>query len=325
MTYLSIGDFSRATHMSVKTLRHYHRVGLLEPAQVDPATGYRRYTAEQIPTAQVIRRFRDLGMPLDDIEAVLAAPDVTARNERIVAHLRRLEDDLGRTRSSVAALRDLLAPPPADAPANVELRSVPAVRAAAITEVVDAADMAAWFQGALGELYGTVAAQGVSEAGPAGGVFADELYTRHRGEATIFVPCAGAVRPMGRVVPREVPAAELAVITHHGPPADVDRSYGTLAAYVSRHALAVDGPMREYYLTGRRETADAGLWRTEIGWPVFQTAPSPTLTPGPYGSEPRRASALPARSPEPTAGRRSPSPAEEPCSASRAPARGRVI
>ncbi|MBO2437266.1 MerR family transcriptional regulator [Actinomadura nitritigenes] len=281
MTYLSIGDFSRATHMSVKTLRHYHRVGLLEPAHVDPATGYRRYTAEQIPTAQVIRRFRDLGMPLDDIDAVLAAPDVHARNERIVAHLHRLEDDLGRTRRAVAALRDLLAPPPADASANVELRGVPAVRAAAVTGVVDVADMAAWFEGALGELYGTLAAQGVQETGHAGGVFADEVYTRHRGEMTIFVPCAGTVRPMGRVVPHEVPAAELAVITHHGPPAEADRSYGLLAAYVSRHALAVDGPMREYYLVGRRDTPDSSRWRTEIGWPVFQTAPAPADPPAP--------------------------------------------
>ena len=65
--YLSIGEFSRATHMTVKTLRHYHEIGLLEPADVDPHTGYRRYSAEQIPTAQVVRRFRDLGMPLEEI------------------------------------------------------------------------------------------------------------------------------------------------------------------------------------------------------------------------------------------------------------------
>jgi len=51
---LPIGDFSRATHMSIKTLRHYHRVGLLEPADVDQFTGHRRYTTQQIPTAQVI-------------------------------------------------------------------------------------------------------------------------------------------------------------------------------------------------------------------------------------------------------------------------------
>jgi DNA-binding transcriptional MerR regulator len=70
---LSIGDFARATHLSIKTLRHYHRSGLLEPAEVDPQTRYRRYTTDQIPTAQIIRRFRNLDMPLNEICAVLAA------------------------------------------------------------------------------------------------------------------------------------------------------------------------------------------------------------------------------------------------------------
>ena len=50
-----MGDFSRATHLSVKTLRHYHQVGLLQPATVNPDTGYRYYSAHQIATAQVIR------------------------------------------------------------------------------------------------------------------------------------------------------------------------------------------------------------------------------------------------------------------------------
>ena len=53
-TALSIGDFSRMTQLSVKTLRHYHEVGLLEPDRVDPATGYRHYAPEQVPTAQVV-------------------------------------------------------------------------------------------------------------------------------------------------------------------------------------------------------------------------------------------------------------------------------
>src|ERR1700759_317308 len=112
---LTIGDFSRATHLSVKTLRHYHRVGLLAPADVDTGTGYRRYTTGQIPTAQVIRRFRDLDMPLDQIHAVLEAPDLRTRNELISAHLASLEQNLARTQSAVASLRDLLAGPSAAA------------------------------------------------------------------------------------------------------------------------------------------------------------------------------------------------------------------
>src|SRR4029077_15252899 len=94
---LTLRAFSRITFLSVKTLRHYHRVGLLEPAEVDPVTGYRRYTSAQIPIAQVIRRFRDLDMPLDDIGLVLQAPDQTTRSQLIAAHLTRLEENLAET------------------------------------------------------------------------------------------------------------------------------------------------------------------------------------------------------------------------------------
>jgi DNA-binding transcriptional MerR regulator len=95
---LAIGDFSRATHLSVKMLRHYHEIGLLQPVDVDPDTGYRRYATEQIATAQIIRRFRDLDMPLDEIQTVLEASDVETRNRLITNHLARLESDLARTK-----------------------------------------------------------------------------------------------------------------------------------------------------------------------------------------------------------------------------------
>ncbi|HUB22135.1 MAG TPA: MerR family transcriptional regulator [Streptosporangiaceae bacterium] len=68
---VSIGDFSRMTHLSIKALRFYHDQGLLEPARIDPGSGYRFYEPAQVPVAQVIRRFRDLDMPLDQVKAVL--------------------------------------------------------------------------------------------------------------------------------------------------------------------------------------------------------------------------------------------------------------
>ena len=266
---LTIGDFSRATHLSIKTLRYYHRVNLLEPARVDPDTGYRQYTTDQIPVAQVIRRFRDLDMPVEQIQAVLRAPDLPARNRLISAHLENLEQGLARTQQAVASLRDLLADPSAVAP--VSHRRVEATTAAAITAVVGTGDLLPWFQGALGELHATLAARGLSATGPAGGVYATELFTEEYGEATVFVPTVTEVHALGRVVPLTVPAAELAVITHPGSHADVDRAYGALASYVSSHALRVDGPIREYYLVGRHDTQDENAWRTEICWPIFST------------------------------------------------------
>ena len=265
----SIGDFSRATQLTIKTLRHYHQIGLLEPAEIDPETGYRRYTEGQIPQAQVIRRFRELDMPLDEIREVLGAPDLAARNERISRHLEHLEAELRHTRGAVDSLRALLEPDTRQG--AIELRRVAAAPAATVAATVDVDEAMAWFQGALGEIYATLAAQNIPATSCSGGLYADELFTLRRGEATMFVPCEGEVRPTGRVRPATIPAAELAVIEHRGSPAEIDRAYGKLAAHVARHALIVDGSLREYYVVGQRESPERESWRTEVCWPVFHT------------------------------------------------------
>jgi DNA-binding transcriptional MerR regulator len=271
-TSLAIGDFSRATHLNVKTLRHYHRIGLLVPAQVDPGTGHRRYDVDQIPAAQVIRRFRALDMPLEEIQAVVTTTDLAARNELIAGHLQRLEATLAKTQEAAASLRDLLNPPTDAVPVSIEHRRMPAMTSAAVSEVIDVRDASGWYQGALGELHALLTAQRIAPVGPGGAIYANELFTHERGEAIVFVPCGETVRATGRVTPLVVPEVELALTVHAGPhDMEMDRAYGALGAYVSDHALAVEGPIREYYVVGPHETSDEEQWRTEVGWPIFQT------------------------------------------------------
>jgi effector-binding domain-containing protein len=76
---------------------------------------------------------------------------------------------------------------------------------------------------------------------------------------------------MGRVRPLVVPAIEVALIVHAGTHRDIDLAYGALARHVAQHTLAVEGPIREYYVVGAHDTPDESAWRTEIGWPIFQT------------------------------------------------------
>src|SRR6201997_1057575 len=108
---LTIGEFSRASYLTIKTLRHYHDVGLLEPSQVDDFSGYRYYRADQIATAQTIRRLRELEMPVEQVKSVLHAADAGERNALITAHLERMEQQLERTKAAVASLRALLQEP----------------------------------------------------------------------------------------------------------------------------------------------------------------------------------------------------------------------
>ncbi len=121
---LSIGEFATLTRLSVRTLRRYHSAGLLEPVTVDPSTGYRYYAPDQIPTAQVIHQLRQLDVPLAEVESILAADDPHQRAEVAARHLKRLEDEMERTRASLVSLRRLLRPDPAEI--EVESRSEPA-------------------------------------------------------------------------------------------------------------------------------------------------------------------------------------------------------
>jgi DNA-binding transcriptional MerR regulator len=277
---LTIGEFSRMTHLSVKALRHYHDMGVLEPAAIDPFTGYRSYDATQVVPAQVIRRLRDLGMPLDSIRSVLIAPDLETRNREIAAHLGRMERQLAQTQASVAGLRALLAGP-AVRPA-IEYRKIPAVTALAVAQVVSAADLATWGSDALGALSDALTTAGVAPAGasgPFGALFPGDFFELERSEITAFVPVGSppaGFGPLegvldGQVRLLEIPAVEAAIAVHEGPLDDIDRTYAALGTVVAERAIGVDGPIREYYLIGFPETEDESKHRTEVAWPVFLT------------------------------------------------------
>ena len=271
MTLLvSIGDFSRMTHLSVKALRHYHDVGLLVPAEIDRSSGYRYYRPEQVPTAQVIRRFRDLGMPVDEVRAVLQAPDPTIRNEVIMAHLDRMQEQLTQTAATVTSLRQLLDPVPSVL--SVEYRTVAATPALVVAETVTVEESVQWWAETFEELYRVAADTGAAPAGPGGALFPGEFYELEKADLVAYLPLHGpASGGSHRARPDVVPGAELAVALHRGPFADIDRTYGELGLHVAEAAIGVEGPIREHYLVTGLDTPDESLHRIEVGWPIFHT------------------------------------------------------
>ena len=71
----SIGEFSKVTGLTVKTLRFYHEQGILIPSHVDEQTGYRYYNESKIETARVISSLRTLEFTVSDISEILSASD----------------------------------------------------------------------------------------------------------------------------------------------------------------------------------------------------------------------------------------------------------
>lgn len=72
---LSIGEFARRSGLTRSALRFYDDCGILRPAVVDGATGYRQYTRAQVEAAELLRECRQAGMPLTLVRDVLGAPD----------------------------------------------------------------------------------------------------------------------------------------------------------------------------------------------------------------------------------------------------------
>jgi DNA-binding transcriptional MerR regulator len=271
---LSIGDFSRMTYLSVKSLRRYHDMGLLEPAHLDRDTGYRYYEASQVPLGQAIRRFRDLEMPLEQLKEVLHAPDAAARNKLIIAHLEHMESALQQTQQTVASLRALLEQP--HAPIAVEYRSVAATTAIAISEPVHMGDLATWWSEAFDELHQVLASSSAARAGPDGALYPNKFFEEELGEVVAFIPVADMPAPSGRPQLMEIPGAELAVTVHHRAISELDQTYGALGTFVAEREIGVQGPIREHYIVSSNETSAEPVHHTEVCWPVFHTK-SPEL------------------------------------------------
>jgi len=72
---LQIGEFSRICQVSIKTLHHYDKMGLLVPAQVDRLTGYRYYETQQIDRMIYIQRLKRYGFSLEEIQHLLSVSD----------------------------------------------------------------------------------------------------------------------------------------------------------------------------------------------------------------------------------------------------------
>lgn len=132
-----IGDVARVSGLSVSALRYYDAVGVLVPAEVDAATGYRRYADGQVHVARLIAGLRRVGMPVADIAQVvrdLPHPDLVRL--QLASHLARLETGLADAKRELLRIHALL-------DLREDLMTRVALPAAGFAETLDAVRFAA--------------------------------------------------------------------------------------------------------------------------------------------------------------------------------------
>ncbi len=106
MTDLTIGEFARRCRLPISTLRYYDQIGLLRPAMVDAATGYRRYRVDQLRTAVLIFQLRSIGVSPGSIAQIVAGG--FGASAGLIAERRRIEAEIAQRRRSLDHIDEFL-------------------------------------------------------------------------------------------------------------------------------------------------------------------------------------------------------------------------
>lgn len=100
---MGIGEFARRSRLPVSTLRYYHQIGVFPPAEVDAATGYRRYSPQQLPIAGVVDQLRRAGVSPDVIAELTGTP--AAAQELLRRERQRIETDITEAHAALDTLQ----------------------------------------------------------------------------------------------------------------------------------------------------------------------------------------------------------------------------
>ena len=242
-----IGDFSKLSQISVKTLRYYDEIGLLRPSEVDRFTGYRYYTASQLSRLNRILLLKDLGLSLDQIGRLLES-DLPPAQLRGMLKLRQaeiersIEEEEARLARVAALLTHIEQENVNMSKYDVVIKKVAPVRIASIRDVVAN-------YGAQGELWGELGAylaqHNVKAVAPCLTIDHNDSYKERDVDLEVCEVIDAALSPAAlpvtdRVQVRELPAIEMMACTvHHGPFNQLNQGYQALMQWAEANELSL--------------------------------------------------------------------------------------
>lgn len=243
-----IGEFSRFSRVSVKMLRHYDEIGLLKPAHVEPLSGYRYYTADQLPRLNRVVLLKDLGFGLEQI-ARLLDEDLTTDEIRGVLKLKRAEiqatiaADQRRLALLWRAMNQLGIDEPL-LPHPVILRDIPAQTVASIRQVIHPDATTPLFE-RLEAVVSTHKARAIS---PPLMIYHDAEYADDEQDVEVAVPVSKTFADADDIHVYELGGALMACIVYTGGYESTDPLIRQFPGWLTANAYAAAGPLREVYL-----------------------------------------------------------------------------
>lgn len=260
---LRIGEFSALGRVSVRMLRHYEKLGLLRPREVDAWTSYRYYTLDQLPRLNRIIALKELGFSLEQVGGILAddpsAADMRAllgaRRAQLAADLEQASRRLAQVDLRLARIKIEGVPPDE---AEVVTKSLPAVTVASVRAVVPSIEC---ISGYCDEHFGRLAAW-LTERGIAADGLTMNLYHMNEYRETDLdmesalvidsASAAGLPAPGDGIVGVRAIAGEprAASLVLRSGFTGMEGGVMTLLGWIAASGLTLTGPLREVHLFG---------------------------------------------------------------------------
>jgi DNA-binding transcriptional MerR regulator len=267
---LKIGEFSALGRVSVRMLRHYEKLGLLEPADTDAFTGYRYYELDQLPRLNRIIALKELGFSLEQVGGIVARdPSAEEMRELLDARRRQLADELAQSRHRLEQVDLRLARieregvPPEEA--EVVLKPLPRVTVACVRGIAPSVDvMSDVCDDQFGRIVAWLAAHSVPADGLTMNLYHMEEYREHDLDVeSVMVVDAGSTSGLpapgdgtvGVRVLEAVPRAASLVLRSGF--MGIEGGVMTLLGWVAASGLEHVGPLREVHLFGHPELVAA--------------------------------------------------------------------
>lgn len=266
---LKIGDFARLGQVSVRMLRHYDAIGLLEPAHVDGWSGYRSYSAGQLARLNRLVALKELGFTLDEVRGLLDDADPNRLATMLADRRRQLQADAAdaaRRLAEVERRRRMIETEDSMSQHEFVVKPLPALRLADVGARVESQPE---IGPVLGELFArllpAIRRPGADPRGPS--VCWYELDAAGDGmTAHAAWPYSGEPAPDFDIV--ELPAEPQAVSTTYvGPIAGIAEAWQAMARWWSEQGLEPSAPCRELTMTEPPADPD-GDWVIELQQPV---------------------------------------------------------
>lgn len=270
-----IGDFSKLTRVSVKTLRYYDEIGLLKPLEIDRFSGYRYYSARQLPRLNRILALKDLGFSLEQISKIL---DEELPIAQLRGMLRLKQAEVEQTREvenqRLAAIERRLKQIEQEGKMSdyeVVIKKVESIRVAGVHETIPDRSV---IGPSLNRMFDTVcnyiSSNGAKITEPGIALWHDKEYREQGMEVGAAMPFSGTLQGNSEVKVHDLERVEtMACVVHHGSFDEFPQAYKVIMDWIEANSYRINGPGREVYIEYERN-GDPANYVTEIQFPVVK-------------------------------------------------------